>query len=314
MNQKKEKSTNLSLVSLPSVILPVYKEKGGSSFDVIRTLKRKLPRKSKIGHFGTLDPFADGILLVGLSRSLKLTDLIHHYCPKTYLAKGALGKKTTTGDLEGEVLVEKEPYLTQFQISQAVKNFEAKVYKQVPPAFSATKYKGKKLYEYARKGEFIQKDPVERMIYQAQVESFSLEEKELSVKCQVSTGTYIRTLFEDILESVDEVGYLKELTRTNIGPISLDHCLNVAQWADKLEQNDFSHSLSPLEVFSAFPKVNIIEPERLKKLANGNPIENSINNSNLEKSDYYWLVSQDQVLALAKLVENQFKIEVNYQS
>jgi tRNA pseudouridine55 synthase len=216
-------------------IFNIYKPIGMTSGDVVHHFKKNLLRPfGKIGHFGTLDPFAEGVLLIGVGGSCRLSDYAHEFLPKTYLAKGLVGSKMTTGDRDGQLL-EKKPWehLTQKNNDEFQNIFNQFLgdYKQTPPAFSATKHKGKALYKWARDGVIINKPPVKRKIHT--IEFISLNGQELTFRVTVSTGTYIRTLFEDLTEKLGTVGHLIVLKRESVGPISSNDGLLKENWPIK---------------------------------------------------------------------------------
>lgn len=204
----------------PAYVFALHKPAGPTSFDVVHSVKKLLGKDArKIGHFGTLDPFADGLILVGTGGATKLADRFHQEFPKTYLAVGTLGIQMDTGDNTGDILV-KEP-LKELDLAgwQKIASDLEGEYLQKPPAFSATKHEGKALYEYARRGIVIDKDPVRRFIHSLKV--ISVEGDQVSFEAKVSSGTYIRTLFEDMAKACGNVGHLTNLTRTKIGDLAV---------------------------------------------------------------------------------------------
>ena len=204
----------------PHFVLNICKEPGMTSYDVIRIIKRKLPnRKIKIGHLGTLDPFASGVLLVALGTANRLSQYIHEYLPKEYLASGKLGQKMDTGDLTGSISEERKVCTKDIKNDWQgeIENKMTGAYWQVPPAVSATKHKGKPLYKWAREGIHIKKEPVLRNIYE--LSSLNSDFPSIKFRTRVSSGTYIRTMFEDIATELGSIGHLTELHRSKIGEI-----------------------------------------------------------------------------------------------
>ena len=182
-------------------LFAVDKPKGITSYDVIRKFKKILKRPfGKIGHLGTLDPFASGLLFIGISGATRFSDLIHDRTNKTYLASGLVGVKTDSGDETGNIVLEQEGKI-DIEVEELSRLWGEKFkgdYFQVPPAYSATKHEGKKLYEYAREGIVIEKKAVRRRIEKIQL--FDLKDEVVTFEVTVSKGTYIRTLFEDMLK------------------------------------------------------------------------------------------------------------------
>ena len=230
----------LSSVPEGPFVLNVYKPSEMTSAHVVNRFKHMLPKKTKIGHFGTLDPFASGVLLLGIGGASKINDFVHRYLPKTYLALGRFGSQTDTGDFTGKVVCEKKSAFSirslreLNEVNDKLKKKFLGHYYQTPPSFSAVKYKGKALYKYAREGEMIKKEPVLREVYQLEV--LPAKAPYFLFRVQVSSGTYIRTLFEDIAACLGEVGTLMALTRESIGEVSIRNSLIEANWLPKGEK------------------------------------------------------------------------------
>jgi len=290
--------------SAPQVFV-LNKPVGISSYDLIREIKRTLPKKTykKIGHFGTLDPFASGLLLVGINGAMKVMDRVHLELPKTYLARGKFGIQTDTGDHTGSSIKEVEnPLIKDLSKEEIQKRIETKFlgeYWQAPPAFSATKHEGKPLYEYARRGEMIEKPKKLRHIYQIEVVDFSYPE--LSIKLTVSTGTYIRTLFEEIAHLLESVGTLHELEREKIGNVDISQAITMSEFS---EENLYQNSLALSELLP-YAKVHLSETQSSQFL-NGVQVQLP----NMNDDDSLWVYDQnDCLLGLASLTHFILKSE-----
>ena len=265
-------------------VFPIYKPPGPSSFKMVDKVKKSLKGQvSKVGHFGSLDPFAEGLILIGVSGAARLNQYIQQTLSKTYEAKGVLGIKTSTGDREGEVLVESEnPSVKDFDLKSLQDLLETKFlgdYLQSPPSFSAAKHQGKPLYKWALEGKKIDKKPVLRKIYSLEILSFNYPY--LSFRATVSSGTYIRSLFEDMARDLGTVGHLDELIRTQIGPHK------IAGLPRHGEINPEEISLNELSLNQALPlsEINLLE-EGAKRFSNGNLVcERGIDRIDT-KSDY----------------------------
>ena len=253
--------------------LLINKEIGLTSRQEVNNISRKLGQK-KAGHIGTLDPFADGLLVVLLGTATKISPFLE-VMDKTYLATLKLGVKTNTGDLTGEVIENKEiPELTKDKISMIFQGFLGKS-SQIPPIFSAIKVNGKELYKYARKGIEIERKPREITIYKLDLVSF--EKDEITFIAKVSKGTYIRTLGEDIAEKLGTVGHLAKLTRLEVGPYSLKE----AKRSDEVSEKDLlpiSKMLSHLKSFEC-------NDELAKKALNGMHFRLPINDETILLKD-----------------------------
>lgn len=203
-------------------ILLVDKKKGITSFDVIREIKRKYPKGTKIGHTGTLDPFATGLLIIMIGReATKLMNRFHEL-KKRYIVEARFGFETDTQDITGIVVSKTNDGIvpTESDIKSTVnKKFLGKI-KQIPPKYSAKKIKGKKAYELAREGKEFKLRPKEIEIYEFKVLAYEYPNIKYEVLC--STGTYIRTLVHDLARVLGTYATATELRRTDIGGFSVD--------------------------------------------------------------------------------------------
>lgn len=243
-------------------IIVINKEKDYTSHDVVAKLKKKL-NISKVGHTGTLDPNATGVLPILIGKGTKFSKyLINH--DKTYKAKIELGKKTDTADVEGNVIEEK-PVDTEYIKQNLVQVLESFVGKQeqVPPMYSAIKKNGKKLYEYARKGEKIEVEPRKIEIYKIELVEYNEKNIDFIVSC--SKGTYIRSLCEDIAEKLNTVGYMKNLERLQVGEFNIEKSVLI----DDVNTENIEKYLYTLEdILKDTPKLNL-NSKKLKLFLNG---------------------------------------------
>ena len=247
-------------------IIIINKEKDWTSNDIVQKLKGIF--KKKVGHTGTLDPQATGVLpiLVGKGTSLSKY-LINH--DKEYIATIKLGKKTSTGDGEGEVIEEKpinEKYLEEDYIKKILEKFKGKQ-SQIPPMYSAIKVNGKKLYEYARKGKQIELKPREIEIYNIELIEISKDTKEIVYKVWCSKGTYIRSLCEDISKKLETVGFMKELNRTRVGEFEINQAIKISDVENVKDLSNLKF-ISIEEFFKNKKSINLNE-EKLIKFLNG---------------------------------------------
>lgn len=217
-------------------VLPVYKPVGITSFDVIRSYKRAYfrginPVKYKVGHGGTLDPFADGVLLLLLGQATKKMNELSAL-PKTYRAVAKLGAKSDTLDCTGvitsEVIMRDDPKLSD--IIEAARKFEGEIEQEIPD-YSATKIEGVPRYKLARRGEEMEKKSKLVMIHELKIES--VKDDLMTFEASVSSGTYIRQLSYDLLKSLGIESYLESLTRTRIGPYKLEDCIKLEEFGAK---------------------------------------------------------------------------------
>lgn len=199
-----------------SGIFLVNKDKGLSSNKAIQKIKKRLDIK-KIGHFGTLDPLAEGLLICGINKGTKLSEKFLNL-DKSYFSKIMLGIQTTTDDSEGDIIKEKKIQISEKEIIEMTKTFIGES-KQKPPFFSALKHKGKPLYKYAREGKLIEKEPRDIKIYK--ILNIFVENAFVSFEISCSKGTYIRSIARDLGDKLDCGGHLVELVRLSQGSFNL---------------------------------------------------------------------------------------------
>lgn len=205
-------------------LLYINKPKDQTSFDVVAKIRRAYGIKS-VGHTGTLDPQATGVLIVMLGKACKANPYLVHDT-KEYIAGLRLGKKYDTGDIWGNVIEEKPiPSIDKTQVLEVIHSFLGKRM-QVPPMYSAVKINGKKLYEYARQNQTVEVQP--RAIEIMEIELLEMSD-ELLFRVSCSAGTYIRTLMEEIAEQLGTVGAMCSLVRTKAGSVSLERCLSLEE-------------------------------------------------------------------------------------
>jgi len=248
-------------------IIVVNKEKGITSRDVVNKLCHIFNTK-KIGHTGTLDPMATGVLVVALGSSLKIVEYITSY-DKEYVAKVRLGIKTDTGDITGNTVESDDKVITNEEIDKVLSEFPQD-YDMEVPIYSAVKVNGKKLYEYARNNI-----PVELPHHLVKVYSLkrisNIEDNCFYIKCHVSKGTYIRALIEDICKNLGTVGTMEELNRTKQGKFSIEESYTI----DEIEKGNYK-LLKNIDVLD-LPQVEIDNELLLKKVMNGNKLEDIYN-------------------------------------
>ena len=237
-------------------IVNIYKEKGYTSHDVVAVL-RKVVGQKKIGHTGTLDPDATGVLPVCLGRATKVCELLTDH-DKTYEALLLLGKTTDTQDISGEVLEEKDPgHLTEEEVRSCIESFIGE-YDQVPPMYSALKVNGKKLYELAREGKTVERKSRRVQIHGIRILEMNLPHVRMEVDC--SKGTYIRTLCHDIGEKLQVGGCMEELERAKVGRFLKEDAVTLDEVRQKMEQGEGAELFTPLDqIFAELPAVTVTD-------------------------------------------------------
>lgn len=251
-----------------SGIINVYKEKGYTSHDVVAKMRGILHQK-KIGHTGTLDPEAEGVLPVCLGAGTKLCDLLTDK-GKTYQAVLLLGQVTDTQDTTGTVLESRPVTCTSQEAEQAVLSFLGE-YDQIPPMYSALKVQGKKLYELARAGVEVERAFRRVRLEDIQVEKIRLPEITFTVSC--SKGTYIRTLCHDIGASLGCGGCMKSLKRVRVGSFHVSDSLKLGEIEQLRDKGQLEQYILPVDAM--FPEVKQVRvlPDYEKLLKNGNPLK-----------------------------------------
>lgn len=240
-------------------IFLINKEANWTSFDICAKVKRLFNTK-KVGHSGTLDPFAEGLMIVCLGQATKIIPFLEHY-NKTYLATIKLGEETDTLDNTGNIIDKKDVLNYSLEEIKNILNSFLGKSQQIPPMFSALKHDGVPLYSLAREGIEIERKP--RNIEIFSIELIEYNKPFLTFKCKVSKGTYIRTLAKDIAIKLSTVGHLVKLIRTNIDKFDL----NMAKKVNELTIND---SISIVEMLT-LPTL-IVDNEIEKKIRNGNKL------------------------------------------
>lgn len=252
-------------------IINVYKEKGFTSHDVVAKLRGILKQK-KIGHTGTLDPDAVGVLPVCLGKGTRLCDMLTDK-DKQYEAVMLLGQVTDTQDTSGTVLSEKKVTCTKDKVTEAIESFIGE-YDQIPPMYSALKVNGKKLYELAREGIEIERKSRRVHIYSIQIVQINPSEFEglLEVRMIVdcSKGTYIRTLCHDIGEKLGCGGCMKELKRTKVSTFTLEESFTLSQIEEIVKKGELDTIVTSVDdMFADYSKV-VVAKEYHKLIYNGN--------------------------------------------
>ena len=236
-------------------VVIINKPKGMTSQNVVSKVKRILNEK-KVGHAGTLDPNATGVLPILVGKATKISKyLIEH--DKSYEAIIKLGEKRSTGDIEGDIVEKKEIKLDKYnsEYIQNILNMFLGKTKQIPPMYSAIKVNGKKLYEYAREGKEIELKERDIEIFNIQLKNVDYENQEISYIVDCSKGTYIRTLCEDIAKKLNTVGYMKELTRLRVDKFNISNAITLEELEEKKNNSNFEDIIPIESLFSDKPKI-----------------------------------------------------------
>lgn len=260
-------------------IINVYKEKGYTSFDVVAKM-RGIFHQKKIGHTGTLDPDAEGVLPVCLGKATKVCDLLTDK-DKEYRAVLLLGQKTDTQDISGKVIEKAAVNLSEQEIVSVINSFVGEQ-EQIPPMYSALKVNGRKLYELAREGKEIERKPRKINVFSIVINEITLPEITITVHC--SKGTYIRTLCNDIGEKLGCYGCMKSLLRTRVAGFSLNDALKIDEIENIVKCSGEKKDNMIISVDSLFMDIPELYADSLaeKLIRNGNRIPVSFITNNIE--------------------------------
>lgn len=297
------------------LVFNVKKPIGMSSFQVVYHFKKNLNFDfGKIGHFGTLDPFAEGVLLVGIQGAQKMNDYVHELLPKTYRARGIFGPKTESGDMTKPILEQKEIKDSwKNKSKEELEDYLSKKflgeYWQRPHMISATKFEGKRLYQHALAGRMIEKEKVKRNIYTFDVLEYRYPYLEFVVS--VSSGTYVRSLFEEIAGLLGGHGALETLERLAIGALGVESALEQQQWPQKANDNFPLESVGiPLDqllyldsfILKGIQTKRYLQGQRMKLV----DIESRANSQLICSENYFWVYdSSETLLGLARVVQGE---------
>ncbi|MDD7388932.1 MAG: tRNA pseudouridine(55) synthase TruB [Lachnospiraceae bacterium] len=249
-------------------LINIYKEKGFTSHDVVAKMRGILHMK-KIGHTGTLDPDATGVLPVCIGKGTRLCSLLENH-DKTYQAVLLLGLETDTQDISGQVLAQRPVTVTEEQVMQTAASFRGRIM-QIPPMYSALKVNGKKLYEYAREGKTIERAPRPVEIYELTIDRIELPRVTMTVSC--SKGTYIRTLCHDIGQALGCGGCMESLVRTRVGSFRLEDAITLRELEEKRDTGELDSCIVTVEeIFRDRPCVHTREPFDVL-IHNGNRVQ-----------------------------------------
>ena len=249
-------------------IIVINKEKGFTSFDVVAVV-RKITGEKKAGHTGTLDPNAAGVLPVLLGSATKAQDIIPVQ-DKAYEASFLFGKATDTLDIWGEVTKEQESHVTKEALLAVLKTFEGEI-TQLPPMYSAVSVGGRRLYEYARQGIEVERKSRRVTVYSLSLLDFDEQTQRGTIRVSCSKGTYIRTLISDIAASLNAVGCMTDLVRTEACGYALSDAITLDELRAQSQKGEIS--LRTVEsLFEIYP-VLIVSDKQAHRFRNGNPLD-----------------------------------------
>ena len=280
-------------------IIIINKPIGCTSHDIVYKVKKMF--NEKVGHTGTLDPMAEGVLPILVGKGTLLSKyLINHN--KKYIVELQLGIKTDTADSEGKIVEQKtinEEKVSKENIEKVFQSFIGKQ-EQMPPMYSAIKVNGKKLYEYARKGQEVDIKPRQIEIYNINLIQYSIEKKQIKFEVFCGKGTYIRSLCEDIAQRLETVGYMKSLKRIQVGDFKIEDSITINQLEENIQDNNFIKDkiISIEKLFNEKTGIKL-DNKKLKLFLNGVRLTQTLNDG------IYKIYTENNIFVGIGVVESQ---------
>lgn len=273
--------------------LNIYKPKGITSHDVVSIL-RKITKIKQIGHTGTLDPFAQGVLPICIGKATRLIEYLQD--DKEYIAQIQFGQNTDTYDIDGEVTENFDKKITADDLKNILPEFRGEI-SQLPPIYSAIKVNGKKLYDYARKGESVEIKPRKVTISKLELLDFDIEKQTAKIIVGCSKGTYIRSLAFDIGKKLGCGAFLSELTRTKAGTFNIENTVSLENL--KAKEDVKNELINPIDILN-LPIKELSEIEK-EKVSHGMSIQNTTNIGDL---DIVILIYSGNIYAVGEIESN----------
>ena len=288
-------------------VVLINKEKGYTSFDVVAVV-RKLTGQKKVGHTGTLDPNATGVLPVLLGTATKAQDVIPCH-DKRYRAHFRFGLATDTLDIWGKVIEEKPSAVTGEELEGSLGAFRGGI-SQLPPMYSAVSVDGKRLYQYAREGKEVERRPRRVTVYQLELLSFDEDSQSGVLDIYCSNGTYIRTLIDDLARSLGTVGVMTDLVRYEACGYRLDDCITLDQLKEMVSSGDTSFLRSVESIFESYDALEVSD-KQANRFVNGNPLDiarTALKNCAADKRIYRVKDKQGAFLSLGVVDGEELKL------
>ena len=281
-------------------IIIIDKPMGRTSHDMVYVM-RKMTGIKKVGHTGTLDPEATGVLPVCIGSATKVADMLT-LSDKCYRAELVLGMTTDTQDADGEVLTECAVNCTEDEIREAIMSFVGEI-EQIPPMYSAIKQNGKKLYELARQG--IEVERKKRKVTINSIDILKIDGERVTIDVSCSKGTYIRTLCEDIGLKLHVGAYMNTLRRTKTGPFTIEDSYTLKELEVLKEKGQLESVLISVDrMFEEYPKI-LLNPKQVKSITNG--VQMSYNGT--QGQSYRLYDEKGKFLCISKMQDGKLKLE-----
>ncbi len=280
------------------------KEEGMTSFIAAKRLGRIFETK-KVGHTGTLDPMATGVMVIAMEHATRFIELIDNH-DKAYRARFLLGRTTDTLDITGEILSEREVNVSRDQVERAVLSFKGDIM-QLPPMYSAIKKDGVRLYELARQGIEIERE--ERKVNISSISLTDASEKEYEIEVHCSKGTYIRSLISDIGEKLGTGAVMTSLRRIKANGVTIDSCHTLGELEKMKEQGELAKTLMPVDSFIKYPEIRVTAPQA-KRFSNGGSLDINRFGGKKEPGLYNVYSPEGRFLGIGEIDEERTELKV----
>ncbi len=280
------------------------KEEGMTSFLAVKKLGRIFGTK-KVGHTGTLDPMATGVMVIAVEHSTRFIELISDH-DKAYRAGFLLGRTTDTLDITGEILSEREVNVSRDEVEEAVLSFKGDIM-QLPPMYSAIKKDGVRLYELARQGIEIERE--ERPVHISVISLTDGAENEYEIEVHCSKGTYIRSLISDIGEKLGTGAVMTSLRRIKANGVTIDRCHTLGDLEKMKEEGTLSEALMPVDSFIKYPEIRVTAPQA-KRFANGGGLDINRFGGKKEPGFYNVYSPEGKFLGIGEIDEERTELKV----
>lgn len=280
------------------------KEEGMTSFLAAKRLGRIFGTK-KVGHTGTLDPMATGVMVIAVEHSTRFIELISDH-DKAYRARFLLGKTTDTLDITGEIISEREVNVSRDEVERAVMSFKGDIM-QLPPMYSAIKKDGVRLYELARQGIEIERE--ERQVHISSISLTDAQEDEYEIEVYCSKGTYIRSLISDIGEKLGAGAVMTSLRRIKANGVTIGSCHTLGELEQMKKQGTLSEALMPVDSFIRYPEIRVTEPQA-KRFSNGGGLDINRFGGKKEPGFYNVYSPEEKFLGIGEIDSERTELKV----
>jgi len=295
----------------PVGFLNLEKPGGITSHDLVH-LVRKITGIKQVGHSGTLDPMATGVMIIGLGKACRLIQFLPD--DKTYVAEVLFGTSTDTDDIEGNVLntqdlelVEKVQKISSTDIGSRLKSFVGKI-EQIPPAYSAIKINGVKMYEIARKGQSLAPEAIKpRAVEVFSIDTLKHENPVLQLRISCSSGTYIRSIARDLGEMLEVGACLKSLSRERVGTFDLKNAITIDQFKSQWQSQNLENIMTGANAINV-PSIEL-EPDILLRLVNGQVLETQ-NSYDTDERGFFMASRGNKEICLIEVQDGKMKAQV----